>query len=79
MLGDMGTCAENKTLSCGIMVNLLLREAKSSFDISSPSMTIRPASASTNRKKLRANVLFPLPVRPQMPILIGAVPTAVDE
>ena len=47
----------------GIIVSLLLKSVNPIVEISTPSTTILPSVASTKRKKERAKVLFPLPIR----------------
>lgn len=53
----------------GMIVRRLRRSVKPTVAVSIPSTKIRPSVASTNRKKERARVLFPDPVRPRIPTL----------
>lgn len=52
------------------MVILLRKSVKPIFEISTPSTTIFPSVASTNRKKESASVLFPEPVLPSIPTCV---------
>ena len=49
------------------MVNLLLKSVNPIFEMSTPSTKILPSVGSTKRKKDKANVDLPEPVRPRTP------------
>lgn len=61
---------KNVMCSRGMIVILLRKSVKPIFEMSTPSMTIFPSVASTNRKNESASVLFPEPVLPSIPTYI---------
>ncbi len=55
-LGHHSTIVKQRTI-------LERKSCRPIFDISIPSMTMRPLAGSTNRRRLIANVDFPLPIQ----------------
>mmetsp|Transcript_3585 Transcript_3585/g.13058 ORF Transcript_3585/g.13058 Transcript_3585/m.13058 type:complete len:246 (-) Transcript_3585:1156-1893(-) len=62
------TVPVNSTGSCGIMPILERRSFRPMLAMSTPSMTILPAAASTMRNRPTISELLPAPVRPTTPI-----------
>ena len=67
---------ENKTGSCGIIVNLCLNEWRPIVFISISSINILPVLCSNNRNKPSDKLLFPAPVLPTIPIFSPALISA---
>mmetsp|Transcript_37012 Transcript_37012/g.36614 ORF Transcript_37012/g.36614 Transcript_37012/m.36614 type:complete len:227 (-) Transcript_37012:3136-3816(-) len=63
----------NRTGSCGIMVILSLRSANPTLEMSTPSISIDPLSASMILQRAKHKVLLPAPVLPTIPTFSPAL------